>query len=397
MIAAVYGGTPLSPQAKRARNANVLVATPGRLFDLIERRLVDLGAVRVLVLDEADRMLDMGFRPQVDRILTGVPENRQTMLFSATLDGPVAELARRYTSNAVRYTAAAPTEKAHGEIEHRFVPVTAETKLDQLVEHLNGDRGRALVFVRTKHGADKLARKLSRQHDVRAVVMHGNMSQNARERSLAQFESGRVPTLVATDVAARGLDVSNTFFFFFIYWLSCVLSIEIDEGKSLLWYSAQLGFDLTQGDYPSSERAIGIHLGQVSNDITARQLLVQAQRGAGNHKGADETIHMLLAMIPPAPVARPTRAGQACARRPRLGADVLQARGPRRLGLVRRGLQPGARADSRARTPPRPCANCAGCASSTRTTGSCRSWRAGSAGRRATPPAPTSRSRRRGA
>jgi len=209
MIAAVYGGTPLSPQAKRARNANVLVATPGRLFDLIERRLVDLGAVRVLVLDEADRMLDMGFSPQVDRILTGVPENRQTMLFSATLDGPVAELARRYTSNAVRYTAAAPAEKAHGEIEHRFVPVTAETKLDQLVEHLNGDRGRALVFVRTKHGADKLARKLSRQHDVRAVVMHGNMSQNARERSLAQFESGRVPTLVATDVAARGLDVDD--------------------------------------------------------------------------------------------------------------------------------------------------------------------------------------------
>ena len=209
-IAAVYGGTALGPQAKRARQANILVATPGRLFDLIERRMVGLGDVRVLVLDEADRMLDMGFRPQVDRILKGVPENRQTMLFSATLDGAVADLARRYTANAVRYTAAAPAEAARGEIEHEFVPVTAENKLDRLAERLgNDERGLALVFVRTKHGADKLARRLARQHDVRAVVMHGNMSQNARERSLAQFESGRVSTLVATDVAARGLDVDD--------------------------------------------------------------------------------------------------------------------------------------------------------------------------------------------
>ena len=208
-IAAVYGGTSLGPQAKRAKHANILVATPGRLFDLIERGMVHLGGIRVLVLDEADRMLDMGFRPQVDRILKGVPENRQTMLFSATLDGPVQDLARRYTANAVRYTAAAPIEATQGEIEHHFVPVTHDGKLEALVEKLGGDRGLALVFVRTKHGADKLARKLSRQHDVPTVVMHGNMSQNARERSLAQFESGRVSTLVATDVAARGLDVDG--------------------------------------------------------------------------------------------------------------------------------------------------------------------------------------------
>jgi len=209
-IAAVYGGTALGPQAKRARRANILVATPGRLFDLIERRLVQLGNVRVLVLDEADRMLDMGFRPQVDRILKGVPENRQTMLFSATLDGAVADLARRYTSNAVSYTADTPAHAKKSEIEHEFVAVTPDTKVDRLAERLGDhERGLALVFVRTKHGADKLARKLSRQHDVRAVVMHGNMSQNARERSLAQFESGRASTLVATDVAARGLDVDD--------------------------------------------------------------------------------------------------------------------------------------------------------------------------------------------
>ena len=208
-IAAVYGGTPIGAQARRAKDAQILVATPGRLFDLIERRLISLASVRVLVLDEADRMLDMGFRPQVDRILRGVPENRQTMLFSATLAGPVLELAREYTSNPSRFRAEAPVEAQQGDVDHAFVSVTPEDKLDRLVEQLDGERGLALVFVRTKHGADKLARKLANQHNVRAAVMHGNMSQNARERSLAQFEKGRVSTLVATDVAARGLDVDD--------------------------------------------------------------------------------------------------------------------------------------------------------------------------------------------
>jgi ATP-dependent RNA helicase RhlE len=208
-IAAVYGGIALGPQAKRAKGADILVATPGRLFDLIERGLVRLADVRVLVLDEADRMLDMGFRPQVDRILAGVPQNRQTMLFSATIDERIADLARRYTQDAQRYDVQASPDVARGLIAHEFVSVTADGKLDQLVSTLNEERGLALVFVRTKHGADKLARKLTRQHGVPAVAMHGNMSQNARERSLAQFESGRVPTLIATDVAARGLDVDH--------------------------------------------------------------------------------------------------------------------------------------------------------------------------------------------
>jgi ATP-dependent RNA helicase RhlE len=208
-IAAVYGGVSIGSQAKRAKGAHILVATPGRLQDLIDRRLVRLDGIRVLVLDEADRMLDMGFRPAVDAILSGVPRNRQTMLFSATLGGGVAELARAYTSNPSRFRAEPPVEARRGDVEHTFVPVTQDDKLERLVEQLDGDRGLALVFVRTKHGADKLARKLTRQHEVRAVTMHGNMSQNARERALAQFESGRVSTLVATDVAARGLDVDD--------------------------------------------------------------------------------------------------------------------------------------------------------------------------------------------
>jgi superfamily II DNA/RNA helicase len=208
-IAAVYGGVTIGPQAKRAKDANILVATPGRLFDLIERRMVRLDEVRVLVLDEADRMLDLGFKPQVDRILRGVPTNRQTMLFSATLDDAVGDLARQYTDNAVRYEAQASEGAERGEIAHQFVPVTHDGKLDQLVSTLGAERGLALVFVRTKYGADKLVRKLTRQHGVNAVAMHGDMSQNARQRSLAQFESGRVSTLVATDVAARGLDVDD--------------------------------------------------------------------------------------------------------------------------------------------------------------------------------------------
>jgi ATP-dependent RNA helicase RhlE len=208
-IAAVYGGTSVGGQAAKARGADILVATPGRLHDLLERRLVSLAQVRVLVLDEADRMLDMGFRPQVDRILGQVPQNRQTMLFSATLEGSVADLARSYTVNASRFATRAQVDSRRGDVGHEFVAVTAADKLERLVEQLGRERKLALVFVRTKHGADKLARKLSRDHDLHAAVMHGNMSQNARERALWQFESGRVSTLIATDVAARGIDVGE--------------------------------------------------------------------------------------------------------------------------------------------------------------------------------------------
>jgi superfamily II DNA/RNA helicase len=207
-VAAVYGGVPLNAQAKRAKSAHVLVATPGRLQDLAERRLVDLSHVRILVLDEADRMLDMGFQPQVDRIVRRLPRNRQTMFFSATLDGPVGELARNYTNSPSRFEAALAEEQEPGEIEHQFVSVTADTKVETLVKQINSSNGLTLVFVRTKRGADKLVQKLAR-HDVRAVAMHGDMSQGARERALSRFESGKVTTLVATDVAARGLDLDD--------------------------------------------------------------------------------------------------------------------------------------------------------------------------------------------
>jgi superfamily II DNA/RNA helicase len=227
-VASAYGGVPLRAQANRAKSAHVLVATPGRLEDLAQRRLVDLAGVRTLVLDEADRMLDMGFKPQVDRIVRRLPRNRQTMFFSATLDGEVGELARAYTNSPSRFEAELSADEP-GEIHHRFVAVTTDTKVETLVEHIRSTQGRTLVFVRTKRGADRLVQKLSR-HDVRAAAMHGDMSQSARERALSRFEDGRVATLVATDVAARGLDVDDV-----------THVINFDPPEEAKWYVHRTG------------------------------------------------------------------------------------------------------------------------------------------------------------
>ena len=208
-VASVYGGVPLKAQANEAKAAHVIVATPGRLQDLVDRNLVSLDAVQVLVLDEADRMLDMGFKPQVDRLVRKLRDDRQTMFFSATLDGEVGELARRYTHFPARFEGELPADRRSGDIDHRFVPVTNDTKVSTLVELLNdAERGLVLVFVRTKAGADRLVEKL-RRHDVDAIAIHGDKGQAQREQALAHFDTGRVKTLVATDVAARGLDVDD--------------------------------------------------------------------------------------------------------------------------------------------------------------------------------------------
>jgi len=205
-VASVYGGVPLKAQGKRAQNAHILVATPGRLQDLADRRMVDISRISCFVLDEADRMLDMGFQPQVDKIVKRLPRNRHTMFFSATLDGEVGELARAYT-NSPSHIEGELSNAQPAEIDHHFVAVTHDTKVEALVEHIKSSDS-TLVFVRTKRGADRLVQKLAR-HDVTAVAMHGDMSQGARERALSRFESGKVATLVATDVAARGLDLDD--------------------------------------------------------------------------------------------------------------------------------------------------------------------------------------------
>jgi ATP-dependent RNA helicase RhlE len=207
-VAAVYGGAGIERQSKLARRAHILVATPGRLEDLIDRGAVRLDRIRVLVLDEADRMLDMGFRPAVDRIVRQTPSDRQTLFLSATLEGEAGRIAAAYTRQPRRHEEKA-SERARDRVEHRFVRVAHEEKLESLVRELAGEeRGRTLVFVRTKRGADRLVKRLSR-HGVSAVAIHGNRTQPQREKALNRFHNGVIDTLVATDVAARGIDVDD--------------------------------------------------------------------------------------------------------------------------------------------------------------------------------------------
>ncbi len=207
-VAVVHGGVGLQRQARLAARSHIVVATPGRLEDLLQRGDLTLKHVRVLVLDEADRMLDMGFKPAVDRIVAKCPRERQTLFFSATLEGAAGQVAKAYTRDA-RKRVHTPEEERRSEVEHRFVHLTHERKLGALVSELRErDRGRTLVFVRTKRGADRLVKRLS-AHDVAAVAMHGNKTQAQRQKALARFERGDVDTMVATDVAARGIDVAE--------------------------------------------------------------------------------------------------------------------------------------------------------------------------------------------
>jgi ATP-dependent RNA helicase RhlE len=206
-IAAVYGGVGIVKQAREAAHAHIVVATPGRLEDLLQRGDLTLDRVRILVLDEADRMLDMGFKPAVDRIVAQCPAKRQTLFFSATLDGEAGRVAKSFTRDARRHEHA-PTVSSTAATEHRFVAVERDERIAALLGELRGERDLALVFVRTKRGVDRLVKRLSRE-GVNVVGMHGDKSQGQRERALASFESFKVDTLVATDVAARGIDVSG--------------------------------------------------------------------------------------------------------------------------------------------------------------------------------------------
>jgi superfamily II DNA/RNA helicase len=206
-VGAVYGGVGYGPQlAALRRGVDVVVATPGRLEDLIERRSVQLEHVTFVVIDEADRMADMGFLPAVRRILDLTNPNRQTLLFSATLDGEVAVLSRNYQKHPVRVDAHAKDSQAI-DVAHHFwrVPRSDRAAETARVVELTG---RTIVFTRTRHGADRLTKQLSRA-GVPAVTLHGGRSQSQRTRALAAFSSGSVHALVATDVAARGIHVDG--------------------------------------------------------------------------------------------------------------------------------------------------------------------------------------------
>jgi ATP-dependent RNA helicase RhlE len=205
----VFGGVSQQPQVRDLqRGVDILVATPGRLVDLMSQRLIDLSHVQIFVLDEADRMLDMGFLPDLRRIQAKLPPRRQTLFFSATMPEAIRRLADSLLREPVQIRIA-PVESTTALIAESvcFVPNKAKPQL--LADLLTAeDVARALVFTRTKHGADRVA-KLLNKVGIRAEAMHGNKSQSARQRTLAGFKSNRPPVLVATDVAARGIDVDG--------------------------------------------------------------------------------------------------------------------------------------------------------------------------------------------
>jgi ATP-dependent RNA helicase RhlE len=207
-VALVVGGLHEGSQLEAIRRgAKIIVATPGRLEDFLKRKLVRLDQVKILVLDEVDRMLDMGFQPAIARIAGMLPATRQTLCYSATLEGAVKEVARKYLNNPARIEIGSVLKPAEN-VELRTFEVEPDKK-QELLEHLLGaETGSFLVFVRTKHGADRVARRLVRSGHS-ATQIHGDRTQSQRNQALRSFSEGRHRILVATDVAARGIDVAN--------------------------------------------------------------------------------------------------------------------------------------------------------------------------------------------
>jgi ATP-dependent RNA helicase RhlE len=206
----IFGGVGQQPQVNALRSGvEIVVATPGRLLDLYEQHLIDLNLVEVFVLDEADRMLDMGFAPDVKRVIAKLPRQRQSLLFSATMPPEIGEIARGLLRDPAQ-VAVTPAASTAERVEQRVCHVADKNDKHRLLVHLLGehDGGLALVFLRTKHGANRLAERLGRD-GIRAAAIHGNKSQSARTRALDDFRQGRTRVLVATDIAARGIDVKG--------------------------------------------------------------------------------------------------------------------------------------------------------------------------------------------
>ena len=206
-VAAIFGGVSMNPQLQALRRgADIIVATPGRLIDHMQRRTIDMRAIEVLTLDEADRMLDMGFQPALKRILPALPKKRQTLLFSATLSEDIMRLSKAFTHEAQRVDVT-PREVVATTVTHHVLEVALDRKRDVLTQLLTADgAGQALVFCRTKRGANRVGENLG-QRGLRTGIIHGNKSQGARSKALDDFKAGRTRVLVATDIAARGLDI----------------------------------------------------------------------------------------------------------------------------------------------------------------------------------------------
>jgi superfamily II DNA/RNA helicase len=206
-VLAIYGGADMDRQIKRlSKGVDIVVATPGRLIDMVDRKVIDLSGVVMVVLDEADRMADMGFLPQVEWVLRHVDQDRQTMLFSATLDGEVDHVVRVHMHDPVFHEVES-TNVTVEDMHHRFFKVHQMDKV-KVTAAIAAGTFRCLVFVRTKRGADRLAEQLEKE-GVEAMPIHGDLRQSAREKALNDFTSGKLHVLVATDVAARGIHVDE--------------------------------------------------------------------------------------------------------------------------------------------------------------------------------------------
>src|SRR6478672_4779203 len=284
-VAAVYGGAGFGAQFKALRRGvDVLVACPGRLTDLIERREVRLDEVEMVVVDEADRMADMGFLPAVSALLDLTPQTRQTLLFSATLDGAVDQLVRRYQRDPSRHMLPEADQLA---ATHHFWAVDRAKRVD-LTAEIVAAAGPTIVFCRTKHGADALAKKLE-QRGVRSSAIHGNRSQGQRERALAAFADGKVSALVATDVAARGIHVDA---------VACV--VHFDPPADFKDYTHRSGRTARAGA-----------AGTVMSLVLAEQrgLVARFQRELGQRPGLDRPSIEALTAAPEPVVNAPVATG----------------------------------------------------------------------------------------
>ncbi len=282
-VATFYGGVGFGAQLKALRRGvDVAVACPGRLADLIDRGDIALGDVAAVVVDEADRMADMGFLPEVRRLLDRVRSDRQTLLFSATLDGDVDVLVRQYQDDPHR----SEVEAAEAELDlttHRFVEVAKEQRSD-LTADLIGEHGPTVVFCRTRHGSDRLAKRLAKS-GVAAVAIHGGRSQGQRDRALARFKSGDVTALIATDVAARGIHVDD---------VACVIHFDLPaDGKDYVHRSGRTGragatgavVALVTPDDRAAARRLQRDLGMGGGD-EPRQSAPRRNRSAGDRSKA---------------------------------------------------------------------------------------------------------------
>ena len=292
--ALVVGGLPEGRQLDAIRKgAQLVVATPGRLEDYLDRRLISLSGVATLILDEADRMLDMGFLPAIRRIASVLPKERQTLCFSATMEGAMTQLVRDYTRNAVRLSFGS-TSKPSENVRLQAFEVTDSDKADTLYELLSNESGRCLVFCRTKRGTERIARSLSRQ-GVNAAMIHGDRSQSQRTSALTGFQRGQYKVLVATDVAARGIHVQD---------IAHVINYDLPEvtenfihrvgrtGRAGERGVASTLYDLRQGsELFQLERALGIKMERAvlkGGQATARPPARPVNRSANDDRRGSE-------------------------------------------------------------------------------------------------------------